>query len=498
MILTIVRLGEQLIASGVIDDGQLDAGLAEARATGARLGSVLITLGHATGDQVAIALAKQHGVAAARDRHLASAPPALVAKLPVSEARELGCVIVGEGRDRELIVAMKNPKDTRVLARLEDVTGRIVVAAVASVVRIDSAITRLYPVGGTDIASAAAAAADALGPPASPSPVSRSSRLSIPGVPASIAAAAVAASRESSPDVARPMIPPLDLDAPAPALDLPPLAAQPEATPPPRTIESIESIGLAMGSAPEMTPLTPLPRPRTKTVTASQIPQTRRMAQIAGGTTVRRGVSGLSFSAWRPLAKFILPALFIAGGVIMYRRCTADPSWAVPSDYNSTFLHAHLPLPGTGWRSDESYRFEKKSGADAWARVEGIYRGGTKRDPDEILMVLRVHAPNRFPDEVDMAAFRRSLEGMSREVIVNAGLQSQALDCAVDAHVRTEPAGGCRGSALLRGDPVNLYLFLWEDTVDDTAAVIYAGTSKVDDRIGEVESFIRDIQLQPQ
>lgn len=490
-----MKLGENLVASGVIDDAQLGAALSHATTSGTRLGAALIALGHATGDQIAIALGKQLGVAAARDRHLAAAPQALAPRLPADLARELGCVIVGEGRDRELIIAMQDPLDVAAIAKLERATRRVVVPAAASSLRIEAAIERIYPVGGADIASAAAAAAEIH--------AARSSRSSIPGVPASVAAAAVSAGGTATAvepvEHRRHPIATLDLDAPPPSLDLPPLEADPEATPPPR---SLESIGLAMGSAPEMTPLAPLPRarPKTTTIPGNQIiPTTRRMAQIAGGTSLsaRRGAASSGSFGLRPLFKIVTPLIVIASIAFTYRHYTSDSSWAVTSDYNSTYLHAHFPLPGTGWRSDSSLRMEKTRG-DGWARVEGVYRGGTADDPDEILMLIRTHSPGEFPEVVDMDDFRRGLDAVGRMVTSSAEVSVQTIECAVDSRVRTEPAGRCRGTATYRSELLNIYLYLWEDTVDDVAAVIYVAKGKVDDHVGELESFITDIQLQPQ
>ena len=91
-----------------------------------------------------------------------------------------------------------------------------------------------------------------------------------------------------------------------------------------------------------------------------------------------------------------------------------------------------------------------------------------------------------------------SLSAATYTVTNSADLSVRSLDCAVDARVRTEPAGRCRGTATYRGELINIYLYLWEDTVDDIAAVIYVAKGKVDDHVGEVESFITEIQLQPQ
>jgi hypothetical protein len=492
-----VKLGEHLVAAGVIDRAQLDAGLAHAAANGCRLGAALIALGHANGDQVAAALAKQHGVVAARDRHLAAATGVLATRIPAALARTHHAVIVGEGRDRELVIALQNPLDGNALVQLEEASGRVVVPAAASVARLDEAIARLYPVGGIDIATAAAAAAEAYTPPARAKRTTPALDLGPPRRPSTptIPPGATATARELA-GTTRPLPPALDLDAPPPGLDLAP--PSPDATPP-----TGESIGLAMGSAPEMTPLTPTPtpppgtpspsgalKPRTKT---STIPPTRRMQQLAGGTSLRSAPAGRGIN---PLLKYGLGlAVMAAVAFFTYRECRTEPSWAVKSDYTSTYLRAHLPLPGAGWRGHTSLRLAQGN-SDVWTRAEGVYRGGEADDPDEVLMMMRAHAPGQFPDEVDMEAFRRQLDALARHATQSAGLDAATLDCALDSRLRSEPAGRCRGTGTFKGQMINLYLFQWEDSVDDVFVVIYVKKGRLDDEVQPLEAFIREIQVQ--
>jgi hypothetical protein len=182
---------------------------------------------------------------------------------------------------------------------------------------------------------------------------------------------------------------------------------------------------------------------------------------------------------------------------LTYRQCTHDASWAIGPDYESAHLHARLPLPGSGWRGHESLQLNRSHDGDRWARMEGFYRGGDVEDPDEALMVLRVHAPGMFPEEVDMEQFRRQIDTLSRQIVASAGsIQTAGLDCKIEPRVRTEPAGKCRGPGAFRSEPVEIYMFYWEDTVDDVMAVIYvAKGDQLDSKVEELEAFIHDIQV---
>lgn len=223
------------------------------------------------------------------------------------------------------------------------------------------------------------------------------------------------------------------------------------------------------------------------------------MPVIAGGTS-------LTAPDAAPASRLVTTAIpYLLGFAVMtvtagltYRQCTHDASWAIGPDYYSTYLRATLPLPGTGWRGHESLRMNRTNDGDRWARLEGFYRGGEVDDPGEALMVLRVHAPGMFPEEVDMEQFRGQIDTLSRQIVASAGdIQTAGLDCTLEPRVRTEPAGKCRGPGTFHSEPVEIYMFYWEDTVDDVMAVIYlAKGERLDGKVAELETFIHDIQVE--
>lgn len=121
------RLGELLVAAGVISAAQLEEGLRAQVIHGARLGTNLVELAHAELDHIAVALARQHAMPPAMRRHFEMCDPEVQELLPAAlAARHLvvpigylagdsGAVMVAcrdplpEGTRRELEIAMRLP-----------------------------------------------------------------------------------------------------------------------------------------------------------------------------------------------------------------------------------------------------------------------------------------------------------------------------------------------------------------------------------------------------
>lgn len=138
------RLGELLVIEHVLTPEARDAALARMAITGERIGSAAID-GGANADRVAMVLARQHGVLAARDHQLAAIPANVRAILPEHEARRLCAVplrlAAGTG---ELVVAVRDPSDPEVAAEIELLTGKTVKIAVAAERRLRQALDVLY------------------------------------------------------------------------------------------------------------------------------------------------------------------------------------------------------------------------------------------------------------------------------------------------------------------------------------------------------------------
>jgi len=138
------RLGELLVIEHVLTPEARDAALVRMAVTGERIGSAAIE-GGANADRVAMVLARQHGVLAARDAQLSAIPATVRTLLPEDEARRMCAVplrlAAGTG---ELIVAVRDPGDPEVVAELALLTGKTVKIAVAAERRLRQALDVVY------------------------------------------------------------------------------------------------------------------------------------------------------------------------------------------------------------------------------------------------------------------------------------------------------------------------------------------------------------------
>lgn len=142
-----MRLGEMLVASGVISPRELEAARAHQRVTGTRLGTTLIDLGLIEADEVARALARQHGVPAALSRHLRERDRSLTSYLPADLARELHALPVALSRGAEgvnLVVCFRDP-DPDIIATVTRVVGFPVIPAVACERLLERELLHSYP-----------------------------------------------------------------------------------------------------------------------------------------------------------------------------------------------------------------------------------------------------------------------------------------------------------------------------------------------------------------
>ncbi len=115
------RLGELLVAAGVIGPAQLEEGLRAQVINGARLGTNLVELGHVELDQISIGLARRHQLPPAMRRHFERCDPGLLARLPAAMAAMHLVVPIGflaDGSDR-VMIACRDPLPPTTLRDLE-------------------------------------------------------------------------------------------------------------------------------------------------------------------------------------------------------------------------------------------------------------------------------------------------------------------------------------------------------------------------------------------
>src|SRR5688572_21126213 len=139
------RLGELLVADGLVMPAHVERALAAQRRRGLRLGSILVDAELATPDAVARALGRQRTVPAALERHLAAHDPALAAAIPGELARERLVLPLARSKDGGLVIAMRDPHDAALRAELARRVGSSIVAAVACELVLRRHVYRVYP-----------------------------------------------------------------------------------------------------------------------------------------------------------------------------------------------------------------------------------------------------------------------------------------------------------------------------------------------------------------
>jgi hypothetical protein len=136
-------LGDMLLAANLIDEVQMQIALAEQKRTGRRFGSTLVDLKFIDENVLAAFLSKQIDIPCISLLHI-DIPKKVLRKMNRTMALECQSipVRVDEGR---LDVAMVDPTDMNVLARLEEATAMIVTPLIAPESSITTMIDKFYP-----------------------------------------------------------------------------------------------------------------------------------------------------------------------------------------------------------------------------------------------------------------------------------------------------------------------------------------------------------------
>ncbi len=143
------RLGDLLVAEGLVTAEQVADALAEQRQTGERLGRILVSRGAITDVQLVDVLARQYGLQFVDlDEHL----PDFTASRLVREsfARRHRALAIGWEDDR-LVVAMVNPVDVFALDDIRSMTGHDVKPVMAEPAQLNRAIDRVWDSKAEDI-----------------------------------------------------------------------------------------------------------------------------------------------------------------------------------------------------------------------------------------------------------------------------------------------------------------------------------------------------------
>lgn len=148
------NLGDMLIAANLIDEVQMQVALAEQRRTGRRFGSTLVDLKFIDENVLAAFLAKQIDIPCISLLHV-DIPKKVLRRLPRAVAVECKAIPVRMDGEK-LEVAMVDPTDLEVLAKVEEAVGTTVTPLIAPESSIQTMIERCYPepVFGDDTLSA--------------------------------------------------------------------------------------------------------------------------------------------------------------------------------------------------------------------------------------------------------------------------------------------------------------------------------------------------------
>ncbi|MCH2170017.1 hypothetical protein MK489_04465 [Myxococcota bacterium] len=140
------KIGEFLIAEGVIDEGQLLAALAEQRQWGSRLGMTLVRLGFISEDQLIRTLGRQMGLATVRLEGKRIADE-LLAQVPLNIAEKHRCLplfLKDLGGVQRLQMAVEDPADLAGLDELSFLLGNEIQPVLVAPSDLEDALRRHY------------------------------------------------------------------------------------------------------------------------------------------------------------------------------------------------------------------------------------------------------------------------------------------------------------------------------------------------------------------
>jgi len=138
-----IRLGEMLIRAGVIAQEQLDEALEEQKSSKAKIGEILVELGHTTEDKIFLHLARQLDIPymSLKSQRIEQE----VLKLVSSEMARKYNIIPIDKIGKLITIAMSDPLNDEACALVEKMTGLRVQKMVSTKGDIVEAIERYYP-----------------------------------------------------------------------------------------------------------------------------------------------------------------------------------------------------------------------------------------------------------------------------------------------------------------------------------------------------------------
>ncbi len=141
------RLGELLVAAGLLDADKLEQALRAQIAWGGRLGTNLVELGFIDLDELSRALGRLHGVPAALARHFEKADPVLQRRILPELADKHSFVPLVELADNQIAIACLDPPDDEARAEIAHelgISSANLVVSVAAEQRMRYQLERVY------------------------------------------------------------------------------------------------------------------------------------------------------------------------------------------------------------------------------------------------------------------------------------------------------------------------------------------------------------------
>jgi hypothetical protein len=448
------RLGEILVQDAGLSQADLARGLALARSEHVRLGSALVGLGLVTADDVALALARQKGVLAARDKHLDAIAPETRRRLPAAIAQRLCAVPVGivRGTPPELVVAMRDPDDAAAIAELARVTGHVIRPAVACEARLREIV-------------------DAMRDDA-PAPATVAATPELPEVP-------------ELPEL--PQLPELIELTPIPGAPPVDAIAAPPASPllvPALSLEPLPGDDDDDDGEPQGTPSRPIiirsDDLELDAPAAAAAPRARRPSTMPVPTAPPVGAALLDDApapgARRSWALRLLAVAILAGvAVVTYDLLSGDDDGAaIVGTFHCARLGASLRLPGTGWREDGDHTETKLPMLGQATRGDLFVRDAPSGAPEQVALIIRVTQAGAFA-HVDPASFDAAVSALEQSSSqIGGGLF--ALDGGLACHTDTlgaSPLAVCDGKGQVMGESYAIRIFLWMPTADDALVAVW-------------------------
>lgn len=142
------KLGALVVEAGLATPLQIDHALQSQHVFGGSLGTNLVEMGIMDAQALAAFLAKQYGVPEASPMELHNISDDVIKLMPKAAAEKL-CILPLRKEGDDLVVAMMDPSDDRMLKKIEDNLGIKLICKIASELEIRKGLKKHYGIGLT-------------------------------------------------------------------------------------------------------------------------------------------------------------------------------------------------------------------------------------------------------------------------------------------------------------------------------------------------------------